>query len=316
MSDIIPVVLFAYNRPHRLLQTLEGLKANGVPLIYAFSDGPKTHEYNEQVKEVRNILRAIDWCDIRLVEREVNFGLGKSILAGVSQVFEKHNAIIVFEDDLVCAPGSYAYLCRALEQYENEPKVMSVTGWTHPRVTPQDVTKQPYFDGRAECLMWGTWRRAWDGMDRSALSLLEACEQQGIDIYRYGADLPRMARKELERNIWAVRFSYLHILEKGLCLRPPWSMIEHVGYDPESVNVKDLGEYRWHVGPLRECPPLPSHWIEPVENKECSVLWQNACGTQKNAHLIKKRRNNLVATLKRIASMVVKLFSELLTKER
>jgi len=241
-----------------------------------------------------------------LTERPANFGLGKAILAGVTEVLEKHNAIIVFEDDLVCAPGSYYYLCSALQHYEDEHNVMSVTGWAHPRVTPHNVTSLPYFDGRAESLMWGTWRRAWEGMDQSALSLLEACEQQGIDVYRYGADLPRMARNELERNLWAVRFLYLHILKKGLCLRPPWSMVEHVGYDPESVNVKDLASYKCHVGPLRECPPVPSRWIEPVENKKCPALWQKACGTRGGGKKIKWRGHKPMSILRQIVSMVVR----------
>jgi hypothetical protein len=278
LNPIIPVVLFAYARPDYLKRTLQCLRENNIQLLYAYSDGPKIPEITGRVNEVRKILRDIDWCEVHLVERPENLGLGKSILAGVADVLQEHDAVIVFEDDLICVPGTYHYLCAALEQYRYTSNVMSVTGWTHPRATPGNVKNQPYFDGRTDCLVWGTWKRAWRGMERDSLMMIEECKQQGIDIYRYGADLLEMAKLEMIRNIWAVRFSYLHILHKGICLRPPYSLVQHIGYDSESVNVKNLDEYIWHVDLPKHCPPIPQIWPEAVENPECPILWQKACG--------------------------------------
>jgi hypothetical protein len=278
MKSPIPVVLFSYARPQYLKQTLACLRENNVPLIYAFSDGPKTPEIQSRVYEVRATLHQVDWCEIHITEREKNLGLGTSILTGVSEVFQKHDTLIVFEDDLICVPGTYEYLCSALEQYRNTPNVMSVTGWTHPLATPNGITDQPYFDGRTECLVWGTWKRAWQGMERSARSMMEECEKHKIDVYRYGADLVSMAQEEKIRNIWAVRFSYLHILKRGLCLRPPYSLVEHVGYHTESANAKTMEGYKWHVELPSACAPIPERWPNPVENPECSTLWQKECG--------------------------------------
>lgn len=143
--------------------------------------------------QVRDMLRAIDWCEVVLCERETNLGLGRSILTGAIEVLEKHESAIVFEDDLVCVPGTYDYLCAALEYYKDNSQVMSVTGWTHPLITPSDITDQPYFDGRSECLVWGTWTRAWQGMQEDAKTLVQKCKAEGIDVFRYGADLVAMA---------------------------------------------------------------------------------------------------------------------------
>ena len=167
MSDVVPIVLFAYARPEHLCRTLESLRADQVPLIYAFSDGPRGPDKGPLVAQVREILRAIDWCEVRLVERAENLGLGRSILAGATEVFDRHEQAIVFEDDLICVPGTYRYLSAAMAAYRENPRVMSVTGWTHPRVIPTDITGQPYFDGRAESLVWGTWSRVWRGMDET-----------------------------------------------------------------------------------------------------------------------------------------------------
>lgn len=307
MKPVIPIVLFAYARPDYLRRTLACLHEEQVPLIYAFSDAPKTPEVADNVKEVRRILHEIDWCEVQIVERSENFGLGWSILSGVAEVLARHNAIIVFEDDLLCIPGTYAYLCAALDHYENDENVMSVTGWTHPLTTPSTVVDQPYFDGRTECYVWGTWRRAWWGMDRDALSLLQECEKQGIDIYRYGADLVKMAQLEKKKNIWAVRFSYLHILRQGICLRPPYSLVQHIGYDVDSANIKSLQEYKWHVELPPACPPIPSEWPIARENPECSILWQRECGTKPSIEQRpKSKRNYFAAWVKYFSQKQVK----------
>jgi hypothetical protein len=282
MTLDIPVILFAYARPDHLRRTLDCLRVNRVSLIYAFSDGPRTSDKESAVAEVRRILRAIDWCEVVICEREVNLGLGRSILAGVTEVFSRHEAAIIFEDDLVCVPGTYAYLCAALEHFQNNPRVMSVTGWTHPLVTPSDITDQPYFDGRAECWVWGTWARAWKGMETDAKTLMGKCRAQGIDVYGYGADLVEMAETELWQNIWAVRLLYWHILNRGLCLRPPWSMVEHIGFDEQATNA--FGANKWANLPLKPSPPIPLRWPEPKEHPDCALLHQNACGTQPAWH--------------------------------
>lgn len=274
MPPVIPVILFAYARPWHLRRTLACLRENQVSLIYAFSDGPRTPDKAPLVAQVLEILRGIDWCEVVLCEREENWGLGRSILAGVTEVLSKHEMCIVFEDDLICVPGTYQYLAAALHQYKDDPRVMSVTGWTHPLVTPNDVTDQPYLDGRAECWVWGTWARAWQGMERDAKSLMLACEAQGGDRNKYGSDLPAMAEVELQRNIWAVRWLYHHILLGGLCLRPPWSMVEHIGFDAQATNAGSAGQ--WANPPLRPCPPLPSAWPAAHEHPACAALHRQA----------------------------------------
>jgi hypothetical protein len=278
MSQKIPVVLFAYARPEHLKRTLACLRENNVPLMYVFADGAKTSDVEPRVREVRQILHQVDWCEIHIVEREKNLGLGTSILTGVSEILEKHEMMIVFEDDLICVPGTYHYLCAALEHYKDDPRVMSVTGWTHPRVTPSTVTNQPYFDGRAESWSWGSWARAWKGMEQDAISLVNSCIERDIDVYRYGADLMKMAKIEKERNIWAVRFSYLHIFNSGLCLRPPHSMVDHAGFDEYGTNAS--GQYKWALSDLGEVPSIPQTWPPALENPECPKLWQRECGTR------------------------------------
>jgi hypothetical protein len=273
-EPITPIALFAYNRADLLERTLACLRQDSVPMIYAFSDGARSVEQIVAVNEVRDVLKQVDWCDLQLIEREQNLGLGRSIVTGVTEVLLQHDRVIVYEDDLISVPGTYQYLCAAMTHYQTHPHVMSVTGWTHPLVVPRDVGANAYLDGRAECLVWGTWARAWHGMqDTSAMALMKICK----DPYRYGADLVEMAHIEKKRNLWAVRWLFWHMAQQGLCVRPPHSLVEHIGSDSRASNTVTMG--KWQNPPLQACPPIPQHWAD-VEHADCVKLWQKENGTK------------------------------------
>ena len=268
---MVPIVLFVYKRTDTLAKTLNCLKSNDIPLLIVYSDGAKGNADRAGVTAVRQMINQIDWCQVELHVRENNMGLGRNIMTGVTEVLEKHECCIVFEDDLVCVPGTYAYLCAALEHYKNDPRVYSVTGWTNKFITPPTVKNNPYFDGRAECMTWGIWRRSWRGMDsESALEKMYHAQSEGIDPYSYGGDLPYMAKTEQVKNIWAVRLVYHHIANRGLCFRPPWSMVNHIGWGIDSTNAaiknwEDNGE-------LAPAPPIPTDWPIPIEEPGSASL--------------------------------------------
>ena len=275
MSDIVPIALFAYDRVDLLARTLDSLRANAVPLIYAFSDGPRTEEAAERVDAVRRLLRCVDWTQVVLADRADNLGLGRSIVAGASRVFARHPRAIVCEDDLVVAPGAYRYLCAALEHYAGDERVMSVSGWTHPLVTPSGVGDAPYFSARVNTYFWGAYARAWDGMDEgTALDRLARCRERGDDPARYGRDLPDMAAGESAHNLWAVRWIAQHLARGGLSLCPPWTMVDHAGVDPRATNAVFLPI--WDQRLDRAPPSVPGRWPEPFEHPQIAALWRRA----------------------------------------
>ena len=274
-DEAVPVCLFTYARPECLRRVLECLRREQVPLLYVFSDGGRDVRDQEQVKRVRSMIDDIDWTKVYICKRESNLGLGANVLQGVSEVAKSHSTFIVWEDDLICTAGAYRWMAFALRRYEHDPKVGSITAWTHSRIVPKGIGSQPYFDGRAECWVWGSWRRAWAGMqDENANAKMRSLEMRGINRNIYGTDLPRMAKDEERRNIWAVRWLYHHIQRGFLCLRPPWSMVDHIGFDANATNA--AGAVEWAGAPLRAIPPVPEVWPQSIENPQCLSLWRGA----------------------------------------
>lgn len=256
-------------------RTLAALLVNEPARLIVYSDGPRPGD-ESAVAAVRKVIAALDPATTELVIQTDNLGLGRSVRRGVTEVLDAFPAAIVFEDDLVCVPGTYRYLCAALERYAHEPRVMSVTAWTHPRLIPADTGARPYFDGKAECWAWGTWRRAWREMDRPPIAIMRDCERRGVDIARYGFDMPIMAAEANQRNLWAVGWWYAHMLHDGLCLRPPRSFVEHVGWDRRGTTMLPTMEANWANPPLAAAPLPPRDWPHPVEHPACPLLWRRA----------------------------------------
>ncbi|HLA89897.1 MAG TPA: hypothetical protein VJL28_05675 [Gemmatimonadaceae bacterium] len=275
MSSVVPVVLFAYRRPDLLARTLESLRVNRVPLLCAFSDGPRDASVEADVAEVRRLLRHVDWTRMILVEQAANLGVGESELAGISRVLAEHEEVVSVEEDLEFGPGTYAYVCAALARYRDDPRVMGVTAWNHPRVTPDDVVTDPYFCGRMSGLMWGTWRRAWAGVtEHPAADFAAMCRARGVDPTRYGDDLRDSVVHAEEYGMWDLRFNLHMLAQGGLFLWPARSMVAHTGYDPRATNSPNVAG--WADAPA-PAPPVESvRWPEVVEQPGSAALWRRA----------------------------------------
>src|SRR5688500_4482458 len=122
---VLPVVLFAYDRPEHTRRTLHALAANDLASraeLTVFCDGPKqsaTADEVDRIERVREIVSSRNWCSQTVVhERETNFGLARSIRTGVDYMLAKHDRVVVLEDDIVTSPGFLRYMAAALGTYD------------------------------------------------------------------------------------------------------------------------------------------------------------------------------------------------------
>ena len=122
----------------------------------------------------------------------------------------------------------------------------------------------------------GTWARVWEGMEDSALAIMEECLKAGIDVEKYGTDIPKMAAEAERRNLWAVGWWCHHLRRKGLCLRPPWSLVDQICWEENRSTTSTPTMMGWANPPLPPCPPVPHHWPEVAENPLCASLWRKA----------------------------------------
>lgn len=242
MRDCAPIALFAYCRPKHLARTLDALRANPESCatdLFVFSDAPRDEGIAPAVAEVRELLGDVTgFRSVTTIMREQNFGLGKSIIDGVSLICSKFNRVIVLEDDLVTSPYFLRYMNDGLDRYAEDTRVASVLGYALPLTGDAPET---YFVRGADCLGWATWRRAWSLLEVDGRRLLDELERshQSMVLDMNGAlDFTQMLRDQIagRNSSWAVRWHVSMFLRNMLTLTPRHSLVLHIGNDGSGTN--------------------------------------------------------------------------------
>lgn len=273
MSQYAPIALFVYARPEHTRQTLEALAANPEAkdsLLYVFADGPPDDaavEVHSRIGEVRRIVRERQWCgEVRIIESDVNRGLADSIVSGVTDVVERHCRVIVLEDDIVTSPGFLDYMNRALDLYDQDARVMQVSGYAYP--TDCRSRADSYFLRAMSCWGWATWSRAWRHFESDAAKLLaywtgEPEKGRSFDLDGSGDYLDQLkANVDARKRTWAVKWFASWMKEGGLCLYPKDSLTRNIGHDDTGENC---GTTEVYAGSLAEKVALSS--VPRIEDK-------------------------------------------------
>lgn len=240
---LAPIALFVYNRPSHTKRTIESLRNNELAResdLFIFSDAPKDLDAAAKVDEVRGYIKTIEgFKSVSIIERDVNFGLARSIIDGVTRVVRARGRIIVLEDDLIVSPAFLGYMNESLERYAGNERVMQISGY----MPPVEVDA-----GTGACFLpvttswgWGTWQRAWDLFDASAQGYDELkkdrFKRKAFDLdgaYPYFQMLESQLRGEV--NSWAIRWWLTVFLRNGLVLYPSRSLVVNSGFDGSGVH--------------------------------------------------------------------------------
>ena len=239
-----PIVLFTYNRLESCKKTIESLKLNHLSKesnLYIFSDGPKTSRDHFEIADLRKYLRQIKgFKSINISKSEENKGLAKSVISGVSQVFQKYENIIVIEDDLVFSRNFLDFMNQALSYYKKDNKVFSVSGYTlNLPSLPND--KDYYFGRRASSWGWGTWKSVWENIDWEVKNYDAFMKDKGKQkLFKLGgSDMVRMLKNQMNGKIdsWAIRFCFQQFLDQKVCAFPTKSKVSSLGFSKDASNT-------------------------------------------------------------------------------
>ena len=245
MTTFAPIIVFCYNRPDHLEQTLEALSRNELAdqsTLYIYCDGPKdgaSVEMLQKIADVRQVARKCQWCkEVHIIEAEKNKGLANSIIGGVTDVINKHGKVFVLEDDLVSSPHMLKFVNKALDFYEDYAGVYSISV-NRPPVSKMEIPEDYPYDVFA-CLRsystgWGTWKDRWNKVDW-AMDEFDRCKQNPDmlrALCRLGEDFPPMMQMQEDGKIdsWAVRFSFAHFKHHAVAILPCRSYVTNIGFD-------------------------------------------------------------------------------------
>ena len=237
-----PVVLFVYKRPLHTALVIDSLlrnpEAKATDLII-YSDAPKDLSSEAGVMKVRALVSNLkDFKSVKIILRENNLGLSRSIISGVSDVLNDYGVAIVLEDDLVVSSRFLEYMNSGLEFYRDEKRVASIHGYTYP---VHDPLPESFFLRGGDCWGWATWSRAWEHMNLDGFLLMKELEQRRL-INKFDLEGAYPYYKMLKNQIqgvndsWAIRWHASLFLADMLTLYPGKSLVQNIGHDGSGVH--------------------------------------------------------------------------------
>ena len=248
---LAPIVLFTYNRPWHVRETVVALRRNtlaGESDLIVFSDGPrvtgdlaKDARTQAYVAEVRQYLRTIDgFASTTIIERDRNIGLGQNLIDGITRMVNERGRLIVLEDDLVTSPWFLQFMNDGLEQYQDDDRVAAIHGSSYfgGRGLPET-----FFIKGTDCLGWATWQRAWRRFEPDGRKLLEQLRARGLERefdWDGAYDYIGLLEAQIAGTVssWAVRWYASAFLEDCYSLFPNRSLVRHIGNDGSGTHYQ------------------------------------------------------------------------------
>lgn len=242
MMSFAPIALFTYNRADKTQRAVESLLMNVEAKdsdLFIFSDGAKNEKAIEGVEENRKYIHTISgFRSITIIEREKNWGLANSLIAGITDVINKYGRVIVVEDDLILSPYFLKFMNDGLEKYKDDDRVSSISGF----LNPVGEVNKPFFLRYFACWGWATWKRGWNLLINDSRELLRRIRWKTND-FNIGGTGPFYGILYCDKvglnDSWAVRFYASQFLAGKLQLFPSKTLVVQGGTDGSGTHCTE-----------------------------------------------------------------------------
>ncbi|WP_020061486.1 glycosyltransferase [Bacillus sp. 123MFChir2] len=294
---LAPVIIFVYNRPEHTIKTIEALAKNKLAresTVFIFSDAAKNENSLEKVRAVREYIDTIEekkyFKSLTIKKADINKGLAKSVIDGVSKIIKEYGKVIVLEDDLVTTPDFLTYMNDGLNYYNDLDKVWSISGYNIPIAFPEGYKSEIYYSYRGCSWGWATWKNRWNQVDWDVKDYAEFKGSRRLrnQFNRGGRDMANMLDAQMEGIIdsWAIRWCYTQSKKDLLTVYPVKSRIKNIGLDGSGTHSGITSHYDVKIDEtFTKCS-----FDDPDLNKDILKNFQNHYGSRLGYYLVKPKR--------------------------
>ncbi len=249
---LAPVMITTYTRLDHLRRTIDALLRNelaGETTVYVYLDGPKPGD-EEKVDAVRHYLQTVrGFGEFHLVARERNMGAHENAKSANYEVLDRCGKLIRMEDDIVTAPGYLRFMNLALDRYQDNKQVFSISAYCPPINIPADYPYDAFFVRRFSGWGCGLWRDRLD--DIYSHITMEEYERFAADkalsrafVQSGGKDMLLMLKGVASGKLEAgdVVAMYTQFIKDQYTLYPTESLVQNIGMDGTGVHC-DVTNY-------------------------------------------------------------------------
>ena len=265
-----PILFMVFNRPKETAQVLERILQASPKHLFVAADGPRLERPDDTARcaAVRALFDALPpEVDVQRLFRTANLGCKRSVATAIEWYFSHVVRGIILEDDCLPDPSFFGFCESALERYENEDKVMVVSGHNpfgaFPLRADAVLSKYPFIWG------WASWRRAWkhyrpemDDWDPNA-TLRQAKKWLGS---KHAVDFWMKAFRDsaLGTDTWDYQLNHAMYMKEALAVVSGRNLVSNVGFGADAVHTGDPGDPRQSLA-LYSAPLKPrfSSFLRP-----------------------------------------------------
>lgn len=249
MSFDIPILLCVFNRPGLTAHVMDAIARQRPRQLLIAGDGPRPDRPDDiqLVERTRRIVQRIDWdCEVEAKFCASNLGCRMHMANAITWAFERHEHLIILEDD--CVPNdSFFRFCRdMLLRFDDDPRVMVVSGNSYPSLgfngCSYRFTKYPLIWG------WASWRRAWNRYDLEMTDWKDPAVQSRV-LDQFTVD--RSERKYWKNifdaqaagqiNTWDYSWTFACWANDGVCILPRHNLVTNIGFGESATHTFDTG---------------------------------------------------------------------------
>ena len=212
-------------------------------MLYIYADGPKENANEEVISlisETREVVKSKKWCkEVHVIESNINKGLAESVILGITEVINKHEKVIVLEDDLIISPYFLKYMNDGLELYRGIDNVYSINGFMFP----------VKYNGKADTFLsplatstwgWATWKGKW--------KVLESVFENNFLKNDYLKSRFNFGEYNFlgmieNKNSWGIRWYYSVFIRNGLGVFPTHTLVKNIGMDGSGTHKEYTRQY-------------------------------------------------------------------------
>ncbi len=252
MRNLAPIGISTYSRLDHLKKMIKALQANSLAKeseVFIFSDFPKKGD-EKVVESLRSYLPSIDgFKSVTIVERIENSRI-KNNRGGVQQLVDMYGRCIFMEEDIVTAPGFLEFMNQALNFYQSDPKVLSITGYCWP-INTESCDVDCYVLPRFNAWGMGVWKDTYEAVKyithQEYVDFMRNTQLKKAFIQASGEDVLNLFSSEVTGQIDAydVKAMFHQYKHNMFTVYPKYSLVQNIGHDSSGLHCGTTDKF-WH----------------------------------------------------------------------
>lgn len=244
-DELAPILMFVYDRPNHARKALEALSNNNLAtdsILYIYCDGIKKNPnkgQRERIAETRKAIREKRWCrEVNIIESDINQGCKNAVINGVTEIINRHNKVIVVEDDIITGKYFLEYMNYSLKTYFEDKKVFGIGGnlFRH----SGKLKAETYFLPLSSPWGYAFWADRWNSIDFIESNLMNEVLEKNkrSELLFGGTDYYKMLEAQCngELDTWDIQVYVNMILQEKFFLYPRKALSYNIGFDGSGVH--------------------------------------------------------------------------------